>query len=598
MSDTVIVPFLRVIIENMQQEEDYFFKRYFIPFTSKKAIIIIAIIGLAVFANMLINSFAWDDLSYIVYNPEVHKFDLFELFKPSFFNHGTQYRAFSAVYFSFLHNIFTDNAFFYHFAQLSLHITNTALLFLFLKKFFAKNVSFVLSLLFLIHPIQVESVSFIGATVSPLFFFFGITTLLIVSSKRLLERAYSYPLIFLLLLLCLLTKETGAGFVVAAAGFVFLFQRKFFLSVFGTSIVMTAVYSFIRFFIGGVGLTEKNVRAVTPIIHMSLPERLLNIPAVLFYYIKTLFFPKDLAIDQVWVVKYIDFPNFYFPLLVDTVFLGIIGFLGYVLFKKGKHFSLYIFFLLWFAAGISIHLQILPLDMTVADRWFYFPYVGLLGLLGLATTLLPKKFLKRNVAISAVVIVLVLLSVRSIVRNTNWQNDTTLLLHDIKVHSNYELENNLASFLLYQRRFDESLVHGKRSVELYEYDKNLTNLGFIYEQLKDNKNAEASYRKSISLYYKPTRNDAAISRAYLRLSGIYLFSGNPKQAESVLLEAVKRYPNNGVLWSFLAQAQYDQKKQEEALISAGKAKKYLPSAATNTLYELIKAEKEVDVRTL
>jgi tetratricopeptide (TPR) repeat protein len=582
----------------MIQEEDYFFKRYFVPFTTRKAIIFIVIIGLVVFVNMLINSFAWDDLSYIVYNPEVHKFDLFELFKPSFFNHGTQYRAFSAVYFSFLHNIFTDNAFFYHFAQLLLHITNTALLFLFLKKFFTKNVSFVLSLLFLIHPIQVESVSFIGATVNPLFFFFGITTLLIVSSKRLLGKTYSYALIFLLLLLCLLTKETGAGFVVATVGFVFLFERKFFLRVLGTSIATTAIYSFIRFFIGGVGLTEKNVRAVTPIIHMSLPERILNIPAVFFYYIKTLFFPKDLAIDQVWVVKTIDFQNFYFPLLVDIVFLGAIGFLGYQLFKRKKHFSLYLFFLLWFAAGISIHLQILPLDMTVADRWFYFPYVGLLGLSGLAVTMLSKKFLKKQIVITIIVTVLILLSARSIVRNANWHDDTTLLLHDIKVHSNYELENNLASFLLYQRRFDESLVHAKRSVELYEYDKNLTNLGFVYEQVKDNKNAELNYRKSISLYSKSTRNDAAISRAYLRLSGIYLFNGNPKQAESVLLEAVERYPNNGVLWSFLAQAQYDQKKQEEALLSAQKAKKYFPSTATSTLYELIKEKKALDVRTL
>lgn len=582
----------------MHEEEDYFFKRYFVPFTTKKAIVFITIIGLVVFANMLINSFAWDDLSYIVYNPEVHKFDIFELFKPSFFNHGTQYRAFSAIYFAFLHSIFTDNAFFYHVMQLILHITNTALLFVFLKKFFTKQISFVLSLLFLIHPIQVESVSFIGATVSPLFFFFGITTLLFVSSKKLLEKKLSYAVIFLLLLLCLLTKETGAGFVVAAVVFVYLFQRKFLLKVFSTGAASTLVYSFIRFFVGGVGLTEKNVRAVTPIIHMNFFERLLNVPAVFFYYLKTLFLPLSLAIDQVWVVRTIDFQNFYFPLVIDLIFLGVVTWLGVILYKKKTNFKLYVFFLLWFAAGISIHLQLLPLDMTVADRWFYFPYVGLLGLLGLAAILLPKKFLKRNIVVSTVVIVLVLFSVRSIVRNTNWHDDTTLLLHDIRVHSNYELENNLASFLLYQRRFEESLVHAKRSVELYEYDKNLTNLGFIYEQLKDNKNADINYRKSISLYSKSTRNDAAISRAYLRLSGIYLFNKNPQEAERILTEAVGRYPTNGVLWSFLAQAQYDQKKQEEALLSAQKAKKYLPSPATSTLYELIKEKKAVDVRTL
>ncbi len=582
----------------MKDEEDYFFKRYFIPFTTKKAVVFLAIIGFLVFANMLINSFAWDDLSYILYNPEIHTLDILSLFRPSFFNHGTQYRAFSAIYFALLHSVFTDNAFFYHLVQLSLHITNTVLLFIFLKKFFKKGISFVLSLLFLIHPIQVESVSFIGATVSPLFFIFGITTLLIVSSKKLLEKAYSYALIFLLLLLCLLTKETGAGFVVGAVGFVYLFERRFFWKIFSTAGVTTLVYIFIRFFVGGVGLTEKNVRAVTPIIHLPFIERLLNIPAVFFYYLKTLVFPRDLAIDQVWVVKSLNLQSFYFPLFIDMLFLLAIGYLGYVLFKRKKSVMLYFFFLLWFLSGIFIHLQLLPLDMTVADRWFYFPYVGLLGLLGIAVTLLPKNVLKQTIFITVVVTLLVLLSLRSIIRNSDWHDDTTLLLHDIKVHSNYELENNLASFLLYQRRFPESLVHAKRSVELYEYDKNLTNLGFIYEQLNDIVNARKSYEKAIALYDNPRRTDAAISRAYLRLAGTYLFNKNPEKAEKILKEATGRYPANGVLYSFLAQSQYDQGKQEDALLSAQKAKKYLPGTATNALFELIKAKKSVDVRTL
>lgn len=582
----------------MQPEEDYFFKRFFIPFTTKKAIIWLIVIGLVVFANMLINSFAWDDLSYILYNPEIHTLDILSLFKPSFFNHGTQYRAFSAVYFALLHSVFTDNAFFYHFVQLALHITNTILLFVFLKKFFKKNISFLLSILFLIHPIQVESVSFIGATVSPLFFIFGITTLLIVSSKKMLEKAYSYLLIFFLLLLCLLTKETGAGFVVGAVGYVYLFQRKFFLKTLITASATTFVYAFIRFFVGGVGLTEKNVRAVTPIIHLPLFERILNIPAVFFYYLKTLFFPKDLAIDQVWVIKNLSFQGFYIPLFFDLLFLAFVIFVGYSVLKQKILISLYIFFVLFFFSGMAIHLQLLPLDMTVADRWFYFPYVGLLGIIGISITFLPKRILKNSALITLVVVLLAALSFRSIVRNSNWQDDTTLLLHDIKVHSNYELENNLASFLLYQHRFSESLVHAKRSVALYEYDKNLTNLGFIYEQLNDIPNAQKSYEKAIRFYDNPRRTDAAITRAYLRLAGTYLFNNNPKKAEEILKEATDRYPTNGILFSFLGQAQYDLGKKAEALKSAQKAAKFLPGPSTNALLELIKADKKVDVRTL
>lgn len=583
----------------MQQEEDYFFKRFFLPFTVKKAVAWIVVIGIVVYANMLINGFAWDDVSYIVYNQEVHFLNFFKVFQPSYFNHGNQYRALSALYFTLIYSLFAENPFFYHLIQLVMHLANSILVFFLLKKFFKKNISYVLTLLFLVHPIQVESVSFIGASVSPLFSLFGTLAVLIALSNRLLRKYWAYPAMSFLLLLSVLTKETGAVFAFVVIVAVFLFERRHILFS-SLSVILTAIiYLYLRIVVANVHLHGYDPRAINPIIHMNFWERVLNIPAIVFYYLKTLIYPAALSIDQVWVVRDIKFSNFYLPLFFDLLFAGFILGLGFWVFKNNKKlFPAYLFFLAWFGGALFIHLQFVPLDMTVADRWMYLVIVGLIGLIGVFISLLPKKVISSKINLTLVVTVLVLLSVRSIVRNADWKDDITLLTHDTKVSDNYELENNLGSFLSYARDFKGSVVHTKRSVELFPYDKNLTNLGFAYEQVNDLSNAIKSYENAIALYNLPTRNDTTIERAYLRLSGIYLFNGQQKKAVKVLLEATARYPNDGVLWSFLAAGFYQIGRQGEALNAATKAKKLLPGKSTTSLYQLILEKKQFDVRTL
>src|ERR1700722_7565990 len=192
-------------------QEEFSFKSYFSPLTTTKAIHWIVIIGLVVYANMLFNGFVWDDKSYIIQNPELTPFNLFPLFGPTMFNAIGQYRPIPAVYFAALFALFKDTQFFYHISQLILHIVNTVLVFILFTKFFKREISFFASLFFLVHPLQVESVSFISATISPLFFFFGISALLISLKKK--QTQGTVFLTFFFIFLSLLTKETGILFL-------------------------------------------------------------------------------------------------------------------------------------------------------------------------------------------------------------------------------------------------------------------------------------------------------------------------------------------------------------------------------------------------
>jgi hypothetical protein len=540
----------------------------------------------------------WDDLSYIQYNPDIHTINILKLFKENSFNHLGQYRALTATYFAFLYTFFGGNTFFYHLIQLGLHITNAAILLLLFKKFFSIRTAFFLSLIFLIHPMQVESVSFIGASGNILLFLLGIVGLFLLHKERYRQKQTKIALVFFLFLLSLLAKETGIVFLVLAlvSAFLFLWKNKLSFLIYGVGTI--AIYMLIRFKIGGSHLDYGVFQTIIPIANLSFGERVLNMPAIFFYYIKTFIFPFRLVIDQQWVISAVDVWQFYIPLLVSLAFLSsCIGF-GVVLFrKKSSFFQSYIFFFLWFLLGIGIHMQLVPLDSTVADRWFYVPIAGLLGMIGVGVSVVSKKKYTKPAVIVATAIV-VLLSLRTVVRNANWIDYLTLLQHDTPLIDNYEMENNLAALYSLQRKYKEAIVHEKKSVALYPNDTNLSNLAFFYENVKDYEKTEEYYKKTITTTNRSQNYDNKSKFAYLHLGGMKFDDGKPEIAVQIYKEGLKKYPHDGLLWSFLAAAQYQLNQQQEALASAQKAKTYLPTDSTHKLYDIILNKKKLDIHSL
>ena len=118
-----------------QREHDFSFTSLFLPFNTRKAIHFIIILGLIVYFNSLFGAFVWDDESYIRDNPKVHAINIVTLFQHNnSFNGAGYYRPLSATYFATIYSLFGSHPFYFHFLQICLHITNTILLFLLLKR--------------------------------------------------------------------------------------------------------------------------------------------------------------------------------------------------------------------------------------------------------------------------------------------------------------------------------------------------------------------------------------------------------------------------------------------------------------------------------
>lgn len=566
-------------------DEEISLKSYFVPLTVLKASVFIFLIGIVVFGNTVMNHFLWDDLGYIIQNPLVHTIDIGALFGKNIYNTAAQYRPLPALYFSIIYALFSNNQFFYHFLQIVLHCVNAILVLTLLRKFIDIKIAFIASLLFLVHPLQVESVSFIGATGNPLFFLFGIHALLLstvkeISWKRLVG-------ISCLVFLSLLAKETGILFVIVILSYSLFYRRKNLLPLAGSFVVTGVVYYLLRYSqVGG----SYHQPSLSPIASLSLFGRLLNAPAVLGTYLRNLVFPDHLAVEHLWTIKTLTVSNFFIPLVVEIGILIGLLLLGFYLYaKKKKLFPSYIFFFIWLLVGMGMYSQIVPLDYTVADRWMYFPLAGIVGLLGVgvSTIKINKKYFSYLGVASFIVIAA--LSIRTMYRNTDWHDAMTLFTTDSKINNNYDIQNNIGSEYFNKGEYQQALKHFKASEKMLPYEVNTYNIGITYHVLQNVENAKEAYLKVINQkHFLIDRQYRYVS--YIKLAEVLSYSSKPTpESLEIIKKGTVDYSNAGLLWAALS---YNYRvlgiENEESKKAVENAYKYLPQDKVPAFEKLMK----------
>jgi len=382
-----------------------------------------------------------------------------------------------------------------------------------------------MALIFLVHPAGVESVAYISAVQDIFYVLFGILAFYIVIKNRAKFEFKNIFLINTLLFLSLLSKETAILFFIIIFIYQLIFDRKFIFENLIFFMMTVGIYALLRFALAGVFFTPYHN---APIVQLSLWQRIMMIPAIFFYYLKLFFYPLDLAVMQHWVIRTLDF-----RMLLGSLSAGILALL---LWKKRFNRN-FIFFFLWFIITIFPYLQIFPLDMTVAERWFYLPVVGLLGMMGAVWSKSGNKLVIMGVIIIAI------FSIRSFFRTMDWKNGLTLYGRDIKISKGaFDLENNYGVELFRAGDYQEAKVHFLKSTELAPYWwTNWNNLGAVYEQEKNYQKASEYYQKSIDngQYYLAYENMAKI----LVLQG----KDNPiasGKTDEFLRKALEMFPEN------------------------------------------------------
>lgn len=536
--------------------------------TTYHASIIFFILAFLVYGNTLLNGFVYDDFNYIANNPQVHGLNLAVLFGKNLFNMAGQYRPISATYQALLYTLFGNTAFPYHLLQIVMHVVIVIMLFILFQKFFGKTLSLILSVIFLVHPMNTEAISYIASAQDPLFNLFGLGAVLLFIKDC---RGKNIIFISVLLLLSILTKEEGIVYILLIIFYSVIYSHKNLLRSIVVGFSVVSVYLLTRIFIGQIYFTT---RILGPIASLNLPERLVNIPMIIWHYISTFFFPATLAVDHQWIITSATFSTFYFPLIIEVFLFSVITCLGIYIYKRNHtRFHAFIFFLFWFLLGLAPHLQIFPLDFTVTDRWFYFPMAGLLGFFGVMYTSLSNKLKIPSIFTFVIISIIILsLSVRTITRNFDWKDNITLFSHDIQIEDNYDIEIFLGNEYLNTGNYDKALYYLNKSVILKPNEFNLHNLGVAYERIGNLQKAkeyyyQALHAKEYNIFY-PHLHDLSSYNSY---SSLLVFFDNPKEAEQFINEGLKDYPEADSLWFFLSLAKYKQNNKQGALEAANKA---------------------------
>lgn len=526
--------------------------------SNKKAFVIFLILGFLIYGNSLFNGFAGDDFGQIKNNKSVHSvLNIPNLFlRSNFYDEGDSqgnnyykpvlFSSFSLIYFfSF------GQPFGFHFVQILVHILNAVLIYLIFKRLFRKDISFFLSLIFLVHPINTEAVAYASALQEPLFLLFGLTALYLSMKEKL--NSYGHYAVVILLIMSLLTKEAGFLFILVIPLFNYLYKKKDFPQSIWSGFYALMIYAFLRFLVGQVFFPQY---PIVPIMNLSLVERIVNIPKIIFFYLKTFFYPKDLLMFQDWTVKSISAPTFYIPLVLVTVSFLAVLILALIVYRKDKNlFKSLVFFFAWFLLGLGMHLQIVPLDQTVADRWFYFPIIGLLGLTGvLASYFGIQKRLNAKILVLLILVITAAFAVRVVLRNMNWKDRLTLYTHDVKYNSeSYQLESGLGS---------------------------------VYASRGDDVEAEKHYVRATLLF--PGLDTFSTSGTF------YLGNSKFEEAREAFENGLKYDSNNVPALVYLAVSKYKLGDKEGALTAAKKANGILPSKLVKDVLNNIENNGEIN----
>jgi hypothetical protein len=518
------------------------------PFATQSLLILLTT-GLALYACSLNNEFLLDDEEQIVNNRLTESISYFgKIFSGastgeggSFNSYGVYFRPLMLALFALLRMSFGLEPMPFHILQLGFHIGAALMLALILRHFTTEAIALLGSVIFLIHPMNVEAVSYIAALQDPLCAFFSLLCFWLVATAPTLGRR-KLAALFLLATVALLSKETAIlyFFVVVMATLIFRKQNKILETLrvaFALGLSMS-LYFVVR--AGVAGLTTL-AHDSTQLARASFDVKLLTLPALLASYLAKFFFPLRLATTQDWVVRSLSIEDFVLPILFVSTTSALC--LWYIFTRRHK---LFLFFFIWTLAGLGFHSHLVAaLDGTIAERWFYMPCMGMIGMLASVTYANQAWLTRYRLAVATVLALFVIgFSVRTFLRSQDWRDGYTLFTTDI-VHQedSAHLQNNVGVELFRRGQITQAKGYFERSIELNpKWKISWNNLGAVYHRNRNLAKAEECYRKSI--------DHGPYLLAYRGYAGVLLQQDRINEAKHFLKIALTTFPADPELLQF------------------------------------------------
>ena len=315
-----------------------------------------------VYFHSLGNEFVFDDRIYLVDNPRIKNFDAAGILAIFTTFYEWDYLPLTHLSFWFEYPLFGLDPAGYHAVNALLHLINVFLLHAVVSRLSGcRTTAFWTALLFLLHPVHVESVAWISERKNVLSLFF----LLLAFRSHLLQRSRWLPLV--LFLLACLAKTSVVIFPLLLV----LTDRCFTDKPFRRSVIDKLPYFLISLVVVIVALTS-HAQGGTLRPHPGGNPffTLLSMLVVFKEYLLKLLFPVNL---NIWYPNPVSRSLFQAEVLKACLVAALFAYLVRF-FRKDR----VIFFgLVWYLIALLPVSHLVPIPQMMADRFLYIPSIGL-----------------------------------------------------------------------------------------------------------------------------------------------------------------------------------------------------------------------------
>ena len=508
------------------------------------SVVIIALSVLAVYSNSFDNSFHYDDIHHIFQSKHNKSFDSFK--DLSFWFHFIQ-RAPAQFTFAINYYFGEYSLFGYHAVNVIIHFISSILVFILAGAILnsaaikqqiilsnKKIIRLFTALIFAVHPIQTESVTYIVQRMESLSFLFYTAALIMYYlfryEQRMLQKIIKFSIFFIFGILAVMTKQTAYTLPLT----ILLLELYFIRDQKGSSnrklIITLGSALFLAVVIGLAAdiLPKEQLSDTTRLQYMM--TQFVVIPR----YIYLLFIPAGQNIDH-----HVFIPgSFTDPLLIaGFIFIGILFFLCFYLYKKEQ--TLISFSIAWFFAVISLRSSILPISDLMSEHRLYAALLGLGLFLSVSVISLAHRVTGeikgRSVAATVLVIITAVYSISAIKRNEVWKDDLSLWKDSVtkspeKFRPNYNAGEAYKKAGLSQTALNHYLKAYSINSESYGL---CNNIGNIFSEKKDFDSAENYYIKALSL-------NPGYPKALNNLANVYFKKGKFEEAEELYVSASEK----------------------------------------------------------
>jgi len=486
--------------------------------------------------------------------------------------------------------------FIYRRTNVIVHCLTGILLFIFLalvlrlrsKKSFIHKYAYVIagitSGLFLLHPVQTQTVSYvIQGQLEGLSAFFClaiiVSFILFATTRHLINKIL---LIIGIAILCIIgagTKEITIilPFLIPLVDWFFIaqgnwqsFKKRLWLHSLIAGIIWGCYLWLLgkNFFLIVLSLKIEHQNTIGNIINPT-GEKITAWPffisqfKVILHYLFMFIWPFNICVDYDWkICSGFDSLDCILP------FFALLTILGTVFFAlKNNRISLYAFGMLWFFICTAPRSTIMPSTELMADYKVYLASIGWLFVLSLALIYLYRFIAKKysilnqkSIIILTLIITTAILSFLTYQRNKVWKSGLAFW-HDITCKSPTKARgyNNYGVNLFKINDIKNAIWYFKRAIQLepFTYPDPYNNLSAAYAV--QNKYDLATKALRASLKINPTQ-----PKSYNNL-GLYLIQKNEYEwAEKSFQQAISLYPHYGKAYHNLGRLYATQNRQEEA----------------------------------